>query len=264
MISLDLSKFVHPRFWNLVPAFMPGLFFEICILCSRPDEVYKIASRAHLDRYSFVLVALILAFIVGNAFMFWVNLIQDILGLAYRYGKSGWRALILYLMRAKGSPPRPSWFASSKLANKAFRNIMVDSDLQDVMRAWEKAANVLLKRRYNIEPIDPLHPTEWKAWHWALGTSKSDAFRRGMLLAWTTQATGWSAAAAAYLAPALRNRPFIVFSLFLILYGMAASWRFARWWNLPELRALMRLRDVLDEIPPPPGEHEKKDDLTTS
>ncbi len=162
MINVDLSKVVHPRFWNLLPAFMPGFFLEICILGARPDDVYRIVDRAHLDRYSLIVVALILAFILGNAFMFWVNLIQEILGIIYRFGRSGWRTFVLYLMRAKGSPPRAPRLASWGSVNQVFRRLMgSENDLLSVRRAWQKAAIELLRRRYGLEPPSWQHRSEW-------------------------------------------------------------------------------------------------------
>ena len=58
MINLDLSKALHPGFWDLLPTFMPGLFFEIYVLLAEPDWVSRTLSHAQLERYAGLGVAL--------------------------------------------------------------------------------------------------------------------------------------------------------------------------------------------------------------
>ncbi len=65
----------------------------------------------------------------------------------------------------------------------------------------------------------------------------------------TTQATGWGGLAAAYVAPDLRTRPYFVFSIFLILYGIVSDWFVMRRWNDPVASWLIGLRSVLADIP---------------
>jgi len=257
MINVDLSKLLHPRFWDMVPAFMPGLFFEVCVLCARPELVYGIAARAHLDRYALVVVALIVAFVVGTAFMLWVRLIRLALAFVDRSGRWGWGKLLGYLLR-RGSPSKLSKFASSRFVNEAFREMMSPRGLGGVQRARHRAAAGLLRRRYGLEPPDWQNSSEWQGWNSVLGIPRLETFK-GVLLVMAAQATGWSALAAAYVAPALRNRPYFVFSLFLVVYGILAEWNLVRWWNHPASRSLVMLRTTLDEIPKEPISDEKKD-----
>jgi hypothetical protein len=256
MINLDPAKI--PRLWDLLPAFMPGLFLEISVLIARPQLVYEMTDGARLDRYASATIAVILAFIVGIPFMFRVGLLRYALGLVYVSGRKLWRKFLEYLLRAKDSPSKPPRFASSRFVNEAYRKTLA-GDLEATGTALPKAISELLRRRYGLKAPDPMHTAEWQAWYGVLGTPKPEVFK-GILLVMATQATGWSALAAAYLAPALRSRPYFVFSLFLIAHGILFDWAVVRRWNHPVLRSLLSLRAVLDEIPRPPVENAKKED----
>jgi hypothetical protein len=39
MINVDLSKVLHPRVVDFLAAFLPGLFFESCLLLANPQSV---------------------------------------------------------------------------------------------------------------------------------------------------------------------------------------------------------------------------------
>ncbi|MFZ3212016.1 MAG: hypothetical protein WA188_10915 [Terriglobales bacterium] len=256
MINVDLSKILHPRFWDLVPAFMPGLFFEVCVLCGRPELLYGIVGKAHLNRYDSVIIALVVAFVVGTAFMLWVMLIADALTALYPWGRQRWRNLLAYLLTG-------GRFASWNYVRHAHQKVLLpELKHKPVLRAVRKAATELLKRRYGLEPPDLLHGSEWhglewQVWYAALGT-RGMSTARGWLFVVAIQATGWSALAATYFAPALRSLPYWVFSLFLTSYGLLATLRFVRWWTLPIAQSLFKLRAVLDEIPR--SSTEEKDD----
>lgn len=44
-INIDLSRPFHPAVWELLGAFMPGLFFESSLLLARPVSVRDIVER---------------------------------------------------------------------------------------------------------------------------------------------------------------------------------------------------------------------------
>ncbi len=66
MINLDLSKAFHPRVLDVVPAFVPGLFFEISLVLACPQKITQAFGSAHLERYLQVMIALFLAFVIGS------------------------------------------------------------------------------------------------------------------------------------------------------------------------------------------------------
>jgi hypothetical protein len=258
MINLDLSKALHPRLWDMVPAFMPGLFFEICVFLADPDWFYRIVGHAHLDCYMEITIVLILAFIVGNGFMFWVMMLRMESEIVYRRAKFSWAKFVKYLSSSKGVPAKRPWFGRFKWVDRAFQKLISHPGAKGSSQAWRRAASKLLERRYGIDPQE-IHTDEWRAWIPALGTPKLDDFR-GSLLVLTSQATGWSGMAAAYFAPTLRNRYFMPFCGFLILYGVLhnisviARWNNANW--------LIALRSVLAEIPMVLANKDEKEEIT--
>jgi hypothetical protein len=249
MINIDLAKALPPRFWGVLTAFLPGLFFEISVVIGNPELIQRVKTPTELDRVSLTIIALVIAFIVGNALMLWVRFLQRAFELLYRLARSTWVKFLEYLLRAKGSPPRLSWFASSRFVNNAYRKVH-DSDLEGVQRAWRKAAAQLLSRRYGIEPPSPAHSNEWDAWSSALGNPSPEDFR-GLLLIMATHATGWSGLAAAYFGPALRTHFYFAFCLFMIGYGILHDVEVAKWWNDPKYTWAIALRAVLADIPQP-------------
>jgi hypothetical protein len=77
MINVDLTKMLHPRIWDVLPAFLPGMCFEVSVFLAKPQLLQTIASQAHLDRYSAAGIALIGAFVLGVAFTCWATLLQS-------------------------------------------------------------------------------------------------------------------------------------------------------------------------------------------
>lgn len=63
-----------------------------------------------------------------------------------------------------------------------------------------------------------------------------------------SQATGWIGLVAAIIAPSLRNRFYLGFSLFLLVYGLIANRDIAQMWNdLTRLKALRTIA-ILSEL----------------
>jgi len=259
MINLDLAKLLHPRFWDLVPAFMPGLFFEISILLAQPQMVQSLTGPAKLERYLEIIIALILAFVIGNAFMLWVRAIQTNLQLVDKLAKTVCDGLLEYLVRSL----RRRGLGGSKFVRWAtIRGLSQREKFSVAHMVWRKAAAQVLKRRYGIEPPGPLRDSEWRAWSSILGTVRPE-WIRGLLLILATEATGWAGLAAAYVAPNLRTRPYFVFSLFLIVYGLVSDWFNLRRWNRPASSWEMGTRATLVEIPvnPPSRGSEPEEDV---
>src|SRR5437899_12668646 len=75
-----LSSVLHPSVSDVLSGFLPGLFFESCIVMAGPqNQVQLLIGRASLDRYTPALIALLMAFVVGSAFMLWVRLLHTVL-----------------------------------------------------------------------------------------------------------------------------------------------------------------------------------------
>lgn len=248
MINLDLSKGLHPGFWNLLPAFMPGLFFEICILLAEPERVRNIAGRAQVGGYLELFIALTLAFVIGNAFMLLVTAFRFELDRRYRNVTYYWAKILNYLASSKGNPPQRPWLGRFKWVRAAHIKAFNERTARGASLAWRSAAIQLLKRRYGIEEPSS-NPDEWETWSSVLGTLKPEDVR-GSLLVLTTHATGWSGMTAAYFAPSLRNRYFFLFCGFLILFGVLHTVSVVRRWNSLRIRWIIALKAVLADMPP--------------
>ena len=72
-VSKVLSSVLPPRTYAYLSAFLPGFFFEISICLADPRLVQGLIARsnqaANLGRYPKILIATLIAFILGNAFM---------------------------------------------------------------------------------------------------------------------------------------------------------------------------------------------------
>lgn len=249
MISFDVSKLLHPRFWDLVPAFMPGFFFEISIFLAQPDMVRTLIGPAQMERYLEIIIAIFLAFIIGNAFMLWVRVIQtnvrlmDKLAMSLRHRFS---ECLVRVLRKWG-------LGASRFVRWVMMRGMIQREkFSAAHMIWRKAAAQVLQRRYGIQPPGPLQQPEWLAWSSVLGRVRPD-WIRGVLLITATEATGWAGLAAAYVVPCLRIRPYLVFSIFLVFYGLISDWVNLRRWNRPAPSWLAGTRATLLEIPNAPA-----------
>jgi hypothetical protein len=263
-INLDLSKALHPRILDVLTAFMPGLFFEICVLVGNPTLVLSLA-RPPLDRPTSIAIAIVMAFIIGNFFMLWVRFFQltfsFLLGAWYRFFPPLWKKFLMYLLRARGNPPQQSWFASFRFLQHAYGRAWDDAPFQDVAHAWQRIAGRLLKY-YKIDPPAPGTADTWMPWTEALGALEPEDLR-GYIMMVASHATGWSGLAAIHFAPALHSRYFLGFCLFSILTGLLHDWRVAyrlcspeHSWALGVRRTFEELKRTLDKRPDAQDEEE--------
>lgn len=229
MINIDLSKALHPRFWDLLPAFMPGLFFEVCISAGDPQLGARLAKQAHMGPYPFLIVAVVVALVVGMFFMHWVRTIQIVL-------ETTMQKRLRKKLSAQGEDA-----VNAQLSRGAHQ-------------AWRRAAARVLAVRYGMEPPDE---EEWVAWYAVLWRPTADDIR-GPLLVMTTHATGWSGLAAAWVAPELRFPAFFLLAFFLIATGVANDWSRIRWQQKPSSSDLVALHNVLRAIPQPRPGNEKE------
>jgi hypothetical protein len=259
MINLDLSKAFHPRFLDLFPALMPGLFFEISVFLACPQQIQDRLAPAHLERYLQIIIALILAFIIGTAFMCLVRLIYTVLWFGCKRIIWLWVKLLDYFVKPRHFPPTAQPGRWRRFIQHAHMNAHHgNARLRGIQQAWAKAGTRLLKLRYGIDPPRAIGgEDESGAWKAVLGVPKPKIYR-GIMLANAAHATGWSGIAAAHLAPALRNSPYLTLSWFLIGYGIFVQLLELKRWTSRDSVWLIALYSVLDEIPQPSASTEKK------
>jgi hypothetical protein len=183
-INLDLSKALHPRILDVLTAFMPGLFFEVSVFAGNPALVLSV-TRPPLDRPTMILVATVMAFIVGNFFMLWVRFIQGafilLLHAWNRFFPPLWKNLLTALLRVRGNPPHQSWFASFRFLQLAHRRAWDDTHFQDVAHVWQRIAARLLKH-YEIEPPASDRNETWMPWTGVVGTLEPEDVRGSILM----------------------------------------------------------------------------------
>jgi hypothetical protein len=257
MINLDLTKVFHPRFTDLLAGFLPGLFFEICVLLANPEFAQRIIKSTGADRYIQLFVVLFLAFILGSALIQWVRFIQIQFMYSYRHLLQ-WKPKILdwritRAMNAQAaqtgqqgqSPTAPSkrWL---KLHAAQSRRVEDKEFIRHSQEAWGVAATQLLKR-YGIEVTSA--NWDWGPWAEILGAGEIRAQdRRGYLFIMAQHATGWSGLLACYFAPTLRTWPFALFCLFLIVYGLLHDWQVASTLSDPRSQWTLALRCTMAEL----------------
>lgn len=252
---------------------MPGLFFEFSILLGNPDLASQLILRTQglaLGRYLNVLVGLFLAFVIGNALIQFASLIQFALGRAYKAGLFLWeqfqeRVLLPTLApwvtipasttdpnSAPNPTPRPlrtphPWLLALYVRTlKTVRRIR-STEPTAAYLWWETLAKQLLLKRYGL-PEEKLPEASFQPLQDVLTTPSPEELR-GSVLVVALQATGWAALFASRFAPALWNKWYIIFALFLIGSGLLHDWYVAKRLNDPNLGDTLRLRAVLREFP---------------
>jgi hypothetical protein len=253
MINLDLSKVLRPSAFTPLVAFMPGLFLEICIALGNPEKVAEISSHAQLDKTMAVVVALILAFVIGNAFCLWVYLIQRSLTSVHQVASWCWTKLMNSILFTHH--PIQSRFSKLKIQvsqkaffHRAFQKANARRDFRGVVRAWERVTKTLLQH-YGI-PTDEFSDFEWEnrgAWVSAFGLWEPEDFR-GNLLVVGAHATGWSGLAAMHYAPKLHTGYFLAFCWFSIVYGLLHDWSVAQRLATPRITWQIGLRRTMEVL----------------
>lgn len=256
MLSLDVSKVFPTRAYTYLAALIPGLFFESSILLANPELISKLAAKSQqgfaLGHYTTLGIALFLAFVIGNAFMLLVGLIQHLLGYFHRFCTflreefCRWPLFPLMNWLLK----KPFWNRRQRVAK--FHRYVVEQafapsfseELGNAYKCWRRLARKLLKTRYGIE-LDEVGD-EWQCLYWSVGTPTAEDIR-GSILMMASHATGWCGLAATRFAPALNNRYYLAFSLFMIGVGLQHDYYVARRRNDPLGVAYVNTRALLRE-----------------
>ena len=254
MVNIDLSKMVPRASLSPLSAFIPGLFFEISIVLGNPQLITShLATAQNLIRLSSYLqlaIALFLAFIIGNAAMLFVSLIQWLLCYFHRLKRPlreefNRSALLPLINRLAGFQ-----FFMSRMYFQRFRTRILkraadpEKPAELATHAWHRVARKLLKDRYDIDLSDL--EEEWEFLFWSLG-SPTDVEIRGDLLTIASEATGWCGLAATALAPTLRTPYYLAICAFFILIGLIHDYFVALRRTAPLALAIGRTRALLRE-----------------
>ncbi|MGB6678474.1 MAG: hypothetical protein WBE44_17395 [Terriglobales bacterium] len=252
MINVDLSKAFHPRIVDALSAFLPGLFFEVTLLLANPQPVRSSAARAGLGGYAQLFVALLGAYVLGCAFMSWVQLLRVMLIKLRFFCVGRWAQLVKSQLIARrrhaiaGQPiPRQPWPVGF-LTREDRRLSDRDREQEYYRRAWGQAARVLLKR-YGIEAPRGPDPGEWHPWVRFWGGLRWHLLR-SYLIMMSLEAAGWSGLAALYFAPPLRNAPFVGLCGFLIFFGLLNDYNLARYQTDPIDVWMVSLGNILKDL----------------
>ena len=265
MLTFDLSKAVPRGAFTYISALIPGLFFEISVLFGNPELVTRLISRPQqafvLSHYLQLAIALFLAFVIGNAFLIFVALIQLLLGYLYRF----WSLLREEFCKWPLFPvlnwllKKPFWASRRRVIH--FHRWVIEqafpssTELAKAQKCWRLLARKLLKARYGIE-IDQLGE-EWSAVYWTIGTPTPDDVR-GSILVMASHATGWCGLAAIQLAPALYNRYYLAYCLLMVGIGLHNDFHVAIRRNEPEAIAYTNIRALLREYRRKPRDTERQ------
>jgi hypothetical protein len=286
MVNLDLSKVLPAlskvlptRPYALLAAFLPGLFFETSILLANPDLVSRLIANLQksfpaglytlLDTRLFLAlvigISLFLAFVIGDGFMLLVTFIQYIFARVYRLLSFTWRHIcgwpLLPLAHWAMNHPtwRRPWLAPlSKYLSETSQDFTAHQAA--VQGCWGKIASQLLKSRYGIDP-NQFEQDEWPVLFWTLPTPRRWEVR-GDLSMIAAHATGWSGLAAILLAPALRSRYYLTFSLFLILSGLIHDFYLIQRNLDPTSAGYVNIRATLRAFPRAPAQKPHDDTET--
>src|SRR5712691_8058852 len=161
MFKVDISKALPPSAFNYLAPFVPGLFFEISILLANPRLISELASQSqsayHFGYYTLLLIALMLAFIIGNGFVLFVRMFQRMVGRIYQLKRFLLKQLnhhvllpvVNRVMNRPGKIP-PRWLVS-------FHRFLNMQDgfspiLMGVQRVYRLVAIQLLKKYGIVQP----------------------------------------------------------------------------------------------------------------
>jgi hypothetical protein len=256
MLTIDISKAIPRSALTYLVALVPGLFFGMALMLGNPELVRDLLSRSKtvygFNAYVLLTFALVLAFIVGNAFVIFVVHIQWIFRYVILLRIASWRMccktlLLPRLTRMTHTPGKqnPAWLNRMYLYVSG-KSMLWDPRLHEVQKCWHVVASELLQRKYGIRDYK-VAGSDWGVWYSALWVP-SNAERRGSLFAIAFHATGWSGLVAARFAPALRYRWFLFFSLFLIGCGIVHDFFVARNHVDPVYLGLVRINNALAQL----------------
>ena len=261
-VSKVLSSIIPPRTYTYLTAFIPGLFFQISLAFANPSYVSQLVARLHealpLRPYMLLAIGLFLTFLIGNSFMLFVSiLIQRLLAMVYKLWAFVWIQFCKWPIL-----PVSSWLLKSPRWNKRrwvpdlaryaqAKALGFPDESRGARKCWAIFARQVLLNQYGIK-VDALEQEEWNALYSAFAPIKIQA----SILIIAAAATGWAGLMAACFAPALRNRYYLGFAIFMILFGLLHDWYVIESFQDPLSFGILKLRFLLRENrrrPSPPS-----------
>ncbi len=255
-ISKVISSVIPPQTHVYLVALVPGVFFELSILLANPSVFCELVARAQdasgLGKYAIGGIALFFAFIIGNAFILAVTLIQRIFGHVYRLLVVVWEELCIWplfpVMTWLGRKP---WFGRRRRLRDFGERVQLTVSQTPIdegaRKLWSLLAGRLLREKYAIEP-KLLDQEEWDALYWTLGTLRIEDIRGAMTMI-VSEATGWCGIAAIRFAPTLRNRYYVALCTLMIVAGLVHDWYVAEGLNNRTFIGFLKTRSLLREFP---------------
>ncbi len=246
MIQVDLSKAPHPRVAAYLVGLLPGLFLEISVALGNGFLLARYLALP-LNRYILLAIAIIFAYIIGNAALMFVwLLIFMVFNPTYRLWRRASRLLWTVIR---------NWAQRRLAGTKAKRRAMLFAlyerpfkprrHLEALGRVHFSLVQKVVESQYGITGPDVKH--DWQYWA-AVLDRPSRRELRGDLLAMACQACGWAGLAAITLAPQLLNSRFVAFCIFLVSYGCLINLDIVRRQLNPEARATLRIHVLLNQL----------------
>jgi hypothetical protein len=155
MINVDLTKAFHPKVADWLTPFLPGLFFEICVLLANPQYARQTLMALGAERYVQLFVVFFLAFVIGSVLLQWVRLIQiqfsRLQARLFRREPKRREKRIKRLQaqiqaEQTGQPQQAQSKAVLKLQAIFNERVAYEDALKNAQNAWGVAATELLKR----------------------------------------------------------------------------------------------------------------------
>jgi hypothetical protein len=255
MIHLNLSKIVPTKTYDYLSALLPGLFFEISIVMANPclidNATAKLPGQIKSISTLSVVIALFLAFVIGNAFMYGVNLIPRFLARCYVLAdflssKIYDRCSPLHTVQIRVKHPKLAPFLNrlDRYAMQLTTNR--DRDFAIVTGCLNTLTRGFVERKYGIKPND-FQLEHWQVLYPTLAKPTREEVN-GSLMTIATHATGWCGLAAIRFAPALRNTNYLTLCVLMIAAGLYYDLSLARTWSSPINTRVMNIRGMLREF----------------
>jgi hypothetical protein len=275
MIKIDVSSVFPKKLWAYLLGLIPGMVFVLTVAFGDPMIINQIIERIK-QAYPFPAYALIFllaasCLVIGETFfllgMYVMSLI-DALYRAQRYAVfdltlgSDW--LYIALGRLKARFGMTKFQRLSRIIMWA-RSTKAQFHLRPVWHCQRIVINQILIRKYGIS--DEMSAGAVKLQGWMAGLDRPPAeFPDALWSARTFLECGLAECVAFYIAPALRNRYFVVICAVFLITGLFESVRLIRRTREPFRLSVARLRGLLEQLAEtgPASSKREKNGLTVS
>jgi hypothetical protein len=194
----------------------------------------------------------------------WTNVVHRVVGLLYRVAMFLWRRFydwplfptlnwLVTKQQQKVAKTelqswwhRPHWIVDylMRLDRKAQGIVLnLDDSSEGARKLWALIARHMFDKRFGID-LRKLEQEELNALYEASQGGQFISLANHLLMI-ATQAVGWGGLAAIRFAPSLRDRNYVIFSVFMIAIGLLYEWWLVRGMNDRYVVALLKLRGIL-------------------